>query len=120
MWRGFAREVARRQAPCSLSRRMDHDAERKHAQKVRWMARLTWPVLLAALGLVVSAGVDGHAKVVLLAVMLGVVASLNLPSIEVVRRARREGAPPGAIAALALAVGLRLTAAVGLAVVLWG
>lgn len=99
---------------------MDHDPERRHAQRVRWMARLTWPVLLAVLGLVASAGVDGHLKVALLAVMLGVVAALNLPSIEVVRRARREGAPIGAVVALSVSVSLRLAAAVGLAVVLWG
>lgn len=98
---------------------VDHDAERKHAQKVRWLARLTWPVLLAALGLVVSGGLGGHAKVGLLAIALGAVAALNLPSIEVVRRAWREGAPPSAVATLGLAVALRLSAAIGLAVVLW-
>lgn len=97
---------------------VDDAEERKHAQRVRWLARLTWPVLVAGLGLVVSAGASGHLKAIVLASMLGIVAALNVPSIEVVRRARREHAPPGAVVALALAVGLRLTAAVGLAIAL--
>jgi hypothetical protein len=82
------------------------------------MARLTWPVLMAGLGLVVSAGVEGHLKVAVLATMLGGVAALNVPSIEVVRRAHRERAPRRAVVALGVAVGLRLTAGVALAVVL--
>lgn len=98
---------------------MDDAAERRHAQKVRWLARLTWPVLMAGLGLVVSAGVSGDLKALVLALMLGAVAALNVPSIDVVRRAHRENAPRGAVVALGVAVGLRLTAAVALAIVLW-
>lgn len=98
--------------------RVDDAEERKHAQRVRWLARLTWPVLMAGLGLVMTLGLVGWAKAVVLALMLGAVAALNVPSIDVVRRAQREGAPRGAVLALGVSVGLRLIAGVGLALAL--
>lgn len=84
------------------------------------MARLTWPIVVAALMLVMGpARLDGAAKGIVLAVMLGAVAALNVPSFEVIRRAQREGAPSRLVGALALTLGLRLVAAVVIAALLW-
>ncbi|UJR85061.1 hypothetical protein [Sandaracinus amylolyticus] len=98
---------------------MDDAAEKAHARKVRLMARLTWPVLVAALMLVLGpAQLDGAAKAITIALMLGAVAGLNVPSWDVIRRARREDAPVALVRALAFALALRLIAAVAIAVAL--
>ncbi|AKF11447.1 hypothetical protein [Sandaracinus amylolyticus] len=98
---------------------MDDAAEKAHARKVRLMARLTWPVLVAALMLVLGpAQLEGAAKAITLALMLGAVAGLNVPSWDVIRRARREGAPVSLVRALGFALALRLGAAVVIAVLL--
>jgi hypothetical protein len=100
---------------------VDDAAERADARRVRTMARLTWPTLAAALLLVLGpARVGGDAKVAVLAVVLGGVAALNVPSLRVVLRAHREGAPGSAVAALAVALGLRLAAAIAVAALLAG
>lgn len=100
--------------------RLDDQAEKAHARKVRLMARLTWPVLVAALMLVRGpAQLDGVAKGVVLALALGAVAGLNVPSWEVIRRARREGAPADLVRALSLTLGMRLVAALAITALLW-
>jgi hypothetical protein len=99
---------------------VDEQAERAHARKVRLMARLTWPVVVAALMLVIGpAQLDGIARGVVLALMLGAVAALNVPSYEVIRRAQREGAPARLVRALVFTLALRLVAAVVSAALLW-
>lgn len=99
---------------------VDERAERAHARKVRLMARLTWPVLVAALMLVLGpAQASGAAKGVVIAVMLGAVAALNLPSFEVIRRARREGAPARLVGLLVMALGMRVVAAALTAALVW-
>ncbi len=99
---------------------MDEQAERAHARKVRLMARLTWPIVFAAVMLVMGpARLDGLAKTLVLGAMLAAVAALNVPSYEVIRRAQRESAPPKLIAALGFTLGLRLVAAVVVAALLW-
>lgn len=92
---------------------MNDQAERAHAKKVRLMARLTWPIIVAALMLVMGpTQLDGIAKGLVLALMLGAVAALNVPSYEVIRRATREGAPHHLVMALSGTLALRLLAAV--------
>ena len=99
---------------------MDDAAERAHARKVRLMARVTWPIVFATVMLVMGpARLDGVVKTIVLAVMLGAVAVLNVPSYEVIRRAQREHAPPKLISALGFTLGLRLAAAVVVAALLW-
>lgn len=84
------------------------------------MARLTWLVLAATLVLVRGpAQLDGLAKGVVLAIALGAVAALNVPSWDVIQRARRERAPAHLVRALALMLTLRVGAAVGLTALLW-
>lgn len=90
--------------------------ERRHANGVRWKARATWPVLVAGLMLVRGpAGIVGDARIWVVALMLGAVAALNLPSLDVIRRAVREGAPRGPVVALGAGLAMRLVASVLLA-----
>lgn len=99
---------------------LDDQAEKQHASKVRLMARLTWLVLVTALVLVRGpAQLDGLAKGVVLALALGGVAALNVPSWDVIQRARREGAPAHLVRALAAMLALRVVAAVGITALLW-
>jgi hypothetical protein len=99
---------------------VDDRAEWAHARKVRRMARLSWPVMVGALVLVLGpTRLEGLAKGLTLALMLGAVAALNLPSWEVVRRARREGAPEGLVRALVATLGMRVGAAALIAALLW-
>jgi hypothetical protein len=93
--------------------------ERAHARRVRWLARMTWPIVAATLFLVLGpARLSGTPKVLVIATMLGAAVALNLPSLDVVRRALREGAPRGLVGVLGLALGLRVGAALALAVLL--
>ena len=99
---------------------VDDRAERAHAQKVRLMARLTWLILASAVMLVLGpARLEGVLKAGWLALTLGAVAALNVPSWEVIRRARREGAPLAAVRVLAAGLGMRLVAAVVVVALLW-
>ena len=99
---------------------MEVDPERAHAKKVRLMARLTWPVLMAALTLVVGpAHVDGDLRVLVLALAVGAVAGLNVPSYGVLRRAMREQVPVRFVRMLAAGLALRLGASFALAWALW-
>jgi hypothetical protein len=99
---------------------MEHDPERAHARKVRLMARLTWPVLVSALMLILGpARLDGDLKVLVLALTLGAVAALNVPSLGVVQRARREGVPDRFVRVLAAGLVMRGLAALALVWLLW-
>lgn len=82
------------------------DPERKHAIEVRFLGRVTWMLLGAAMivGWTVPQGALRGAFVVVLAV---VVAALNVPALRVVRRAVREGAPRQLTNALWLPLVLR-------------
>lgn len=94
-------------------------AERAHARRVRRMARLSWPLMVLALVLVRGpARLEGLPKALTMALMLGGVAALNVPSWEVVRRARREGAPPALVRILVGTLGMRLAAALLIAALL--
>lgn len=99
--------------------RMDDARERAHARTVRMMARMTWPVIATAVVLVLGpAQITGVGKAVLLAAMLSAVAGLNLPSLRVIQRARVEGAAERHVSVLGFALGLRLLAALIVALLL--
>ncbi len=85
------------------------------------MARVCWPIMVAAL--VLGTGPLREppiARVIVVAAMLAAVMGLNVPTIGVIRRARREDAPPRLVNALVIAATLRLGAAAALAAVLLG
>jgi hypothetical protein len=84
------------------------DPERKHAIEVRFLGRMTWMLLAAAVmvgwGTLVP---HGLARGVFLGAVVALVLALNVPALGVVRRAVREGAPKHLVQALWVPLVLR-------------
>ncbi len=90
------------------------DPERKHAIEVRFLGRMTWLLLTAAVLVVLGWGSlvpHGLARGLFLGAVVLLGLALNVPAVRVVRRASREGAPRHLITALWVPLVLRGLAA---------
>lgn len=95
------------------------DSERQHAQRVRLMSRVSWPIMVA--GTMLALGplhTPSAARVTVLALMFGLVAGLNVPALGVVRRAIREDVPGHLVGVLGGTLLLRVGTAFALAILL--
>jgi hypothetical protein len=94
------------------------DPERKHAIEVRFLGRMHWTLLGAAM--VIGWGPfvpHGLPRAVFLAAVVVIACALNLPAVRVVQRAVREGAPRHLVQALWVPLilrGLATIAVIGL------
>lgn len=99
--------------------RKEPDPERQHAQRVRLMSRVSWPIMVA--GTMLALGpmhTPIEARAAVLALMFGLVAGLNVPAFGVVRRAIREDVPGHLVGVLGGTLLLRVGTALALAILL--